>query len=66
MMTKEDDGCSALDALDPAYLELMQQMLKIDCEVAARELGISNQIASRIIALTPTEIEALVGRRSQP
>ncbi|WP_341401041.1 flagellar transcriptional regulator FlhD [Burkholderia contaminans] len=55
-----------MDALDPAYLELMQQMLKIDCEVAARELGISNQIASRIIALTPTEIEALVGRRSQP
>ncbi|KVF74910.1 flagellar transcriptional regulator FlhD [Burkholderia sp. FL-7-2-10-S1-D7] len=65
-MTDDDDICHALGALDPAYLELMQQMLKIDCEVAARELGISNQIASRIIALTPTEIEALVGRGSQP
>lgn len=65
-MTEEDDICRALGALDPAYLELMQQMLKIDCAVAARELGISDQIASRIIALTPTEIEALVGRGSQP
>ncbi|WP_321811962.1 flagellar transcriptional regulator FlhD [Burkholderia sp. BCC1985] len=65
-MTEEDDICRALGALGPAYLELMQQMLKIDCEVAARELGISNQIASRIIALTPAEIEALVGRGSQP
>jgi|GEM_PF-2942981 len=65
-MAEDDDICRALGALDPAHLELMQQMLKIDCEVAARELGISNQIASRIIALTPTEIEALVGRESQP
>ncbi|WP_322041517.1 flagellar transcriptional regulator FlhD [Burkholderia diffusa] len=65
-MMEQDDICRALGAVDPAYLELMQQMLKIDCEVAARELGISNQIAFRIIALTPSEIEALVGRRSQP
>ncbi|KHK57087.1 flagellar transcriptional regulator FlhD [Burkholderia sp. A9] len=63
---EQDDICRALGAVDPAYLELMQQMLKIDCEVAARELGISNQIALQIIALTPSEIEALVGRRSQP
>ncbi|RQS05929.1 flagellar transcriptional regulator FlhD [Burkholderia sp. Bp8998] len=63
---EQDDVCHALESLDPAYLELMQQMLKIDCEVATRELGISTRIASWIIALTPTEIEALVNRRAQP
>ncbi|PRH43601.1 flagellar transcriptional regulator FlhD [Burkholderia vietnamiensis] len=47
------------------YLELMQQMLKIDCDVAARELGISNEIASLIIALKPAELEALVERLTQ-
>jgi len=62
---EQDDVCHTLETLDPAYLELMQQMLKIDCEVATRELGISDQIASRIIALTPSEIEALVSRRAQ-
>ncbi|WP_230939276.1 flagellar transcriptional regulator FlhD [Burkholderia vietnamiensis] len=64
-MMEQGDICRALEALDPAYLELMQQMLKIDCDVAARELGISNEIASLIIALKPAELEALVERLTQ-
>ncbi len=65
-MMEQDDIDQVFGTLNPTYLELMQEMLKIDCEVAARELGISNEIASRIIALTPSEIEALINGRSQP
>ena len=64
-MAEQDDIFGAIGALNLTYLGLLQQMLQIDPEVAARELGISNQIASWIIELTPDQIEELENR-SEP
>lgn len=60
-MAEQDDIFGAIEALNLAYLGLMQQMLLIDPEVATRELGISSQTAAWIIALTPDQIEELAG-----
>ncbi|MBU9296687.1 flagellar transcriptional regulator FlhD [Burkholderia multivorans] len=61
-MAEQDDIFGAIEALNLTYLDLVQQMLQIDREVAARELGISSQMAAWIIALTPEQIEELASR----
>ncbi|BBA44189.1 flagellar transcriptional regulator FlhD [Burkholderia contaminans] len=58
-MTGQGDIFDAIAEFNRAYLVLAQRMLRADYEQGKRQLGISDDIAASIVALTPHQIEAI-------
>lgn len=58
-MTGQGDIFDAIAEFNRAYLVLAQHILLIDHEQGKRQLGISDEIAASIVALTPDQIDEL-------
>ncbi|KAB0643933.1 flagellar transcriptional regulator FlhD [Burkholderia latens] len=58
-MTGQGDIFDAIAEFNRAYLVLAQRILRIDYEQGRRQLGISDEIAASIVALTPVQIDEL-------
>ncbi|RQZ68241.1 flagellar transcriptional regulator FlhD [Burkholderia sp. Bp9004] len=61
-MTGQGDIFDAIAEFNRTYLVLAQRMLRIDYEQAKRQLGISDEIAASIDALTLDQIDELAVR----
>ncbi|KUZ97750.1 flagellar transcriptional regulator FlhD [Burkholderia latens] len=58
-MTGQGDIFDAIAQFNRAYLALAQRMLLTDYEQGRRQLGISDEIAASIVALTAVQIDEL-------
>ncbi|WP_175884855.1 flagellar transcriptional regulator FlhD [Burkholderia sp. BCC0044] len=58
-MTEQGDIFDAIAEFNRAYLVLAQRMLRADYEAGKRQLGISNESAASIVALTADQIDEL-------
>ncbi|AXF25416.1 flagellar transcriptional regulator FlhD [Burkholderia pyrrocinia] len=58
-MTGHGDIFDAIAEFNRAYLMLAQRILRIDREQGKRQLGISDEIAASIVALTLDQIDEL-------
>ncbi|AOI61774.1 flagellar transcriptional regulator FlhD [Burkholderia diffusa] len=61
-MTGHGDIFDAIAEFNRAYLALAQRILRIDFEQGKRQLGISDEMAASIDALTPDQIDELAAR----
>ncbi|MCA7953643.1 flagellar transcriptional regulator FlhD [Burkholderia seminalis] len=59
VMTERGDIFDAIAEFNRAYLVLAQRILRIDYEQGKRQLGISDEIAASIDALTLDQIDEL-------
>ena len=58
-MTGQGDIFDAIVEFNRAYLVLAQRILRIDYEQGRQQLGISDEIAASIVALTPDRIDEI-------
>ena len=58
-MTEQGDIFDAIAEFNRAYLVLAQRILRVHYEQGKRQLGISDEIAATIVALTADQIDEL-------
>jgi len=63
IMPEQDDIFDAIVEFNRSYLTLALRLLRADREEAKRQLGMSDETASIVSALTPAQIEVLSERR---
>lgn len=61
-MAEQKDILDAITEFNRSYLATSQRMLRIDLEQGKRLLGISDEMAAHIVALTPAQIGELAKR----
>ncbi|KHK57086.1 flagellar transcriptional regulator FlhD [Burkholderia sp. A9] len=62
-MPEQDDIFDAIAEFNRSYLTLAQRLLRVDRAAAKQQLGMSDETASLVAALTPAQIEMLAERR---
>ncbi|RQS05930.1 flagellar transcriptional regulator FlhD [Burkholderia sp. Bp8998] len=62
-MAKPNDIFDAIAEFNRSYLTLAQRLLQADREAAKKQLGMSDETASIVAALTPAQIDVLAARR---
>lgn len=58
-MPEQDDIFDAIAEFNRSYLALAQRLLRADHEAAKQQLGMSDEAASIVAALTPAQIDEL-------
>ncbi|RQR24886.1 flagellar transcriptional regulator FlhD [Burkholderia sp. Bp9143] len=61
-MAKQNEIFDAIAEFNRSYLTLAQRLLQADREAAKQQLGMSDETASIVAALTPAQIDVLAER----
>ncbi|MGU4701475.1 flagellar transcriptional regulator FlhD [Burkholderia cepacia] len=62
-MPEHDDIFDAIAEFNRSYLTLALRLLQADREAAQQQLGMSDEAAALVVALTPAQIDVLAERR---